>query len=86
MVKGFCVSNCPTEDFPEKTERIYLNCSNTINNPDCNVTDKNYYTSKPFINRFCIPYDYGDQEYDPYTDPDNLYTDPNTNITYIKLK
>jgi len=85
VINGFCVSNCPTVDLKEDEERIYLNCSATKNNPDCNVTKKNYYTSKSFINRFCIPYDYGDQEYDPYTDPDNLYTDPNTNITYIKL-
>ena len=46
-----------TLDLKEDEERIYLNCSATKNNPDCNVTKKNYYTFAIYISKK-IPINY----------------------------
>ena len=59
MINGFCVKECPKNDFKNKDATanpiVNLDCVPTKNNKDCNVTFENYYESKPILNRICFP-------------------------------
>ena len=88
MINGFCVRECPQNAFKDqdKTKPILLECVNTTNNGDCNVTFENYYESKPILNRICFPMTEDDEfEYDStlYREVD-IY-DPETKETFKKI-
>jgi hypothetical protein len=70
IVNAFCVNECPTKFYDKKeykNKKIILDCIPTENNPDCNVTYKNYYRSKELLKRFCFPSDTEELEFDPNT-------------------
>ena len=70
IVNAFCVNECPTKFYDKKeykNKKIILDCIPTENNPDCNVTYKNYYRSKELLKRFCFPSDTEEIEFDPNT-------------------
>ena len=72
IINGICVKTCPTDSLTESQQTYTLDCYPTKNNTNCIVTKQNYYTSKGLIERFCIPYNYGKEVYDPLTDPENI--------------
>ena len=64
IVNAFCVHECPKEKLDKndyKEKNITLDCIGTKNNPNCEVTYKNYYRSKKLLGRFCFP-DNSDEE------------------------
>lgn len=70
IVNDFCVKECPSKNYNKKEyedKKITLDCKPTENNPDCNVTYKNYYKSKNLLKRFCFPSDTEKLEFDPET-------------------
>ena len=54
-INSFCLKECPNQEFDDDLSSIKLDCYPTNENTDCTVSKKNYFTSKNFLNRFCIP-------------------------------
>ena len=70
IINAFCVKECPNAiyDIKEYTDKnISLKCKPTKNNPKCEISLKNYYPSKPIVNRFCFP----EMPEEMHFDPDN---------------
>ena len=70
IVNAFCVNECPNEKL-NKTEyenkNKTLDCLPTKNNPNCEITYKNYYRSKKLLNRFCFPDNSDEEEFNDTT-------------------
>ena len=54
-INSFCLKECPNEKFDDDLSSTQLQCFPTSQNTDCTISKKNYFTSKKFLNRFCIP-------------------------------
>ena len=74
-LSAFCVSDCFQEKLSDtETEKVF-DCKPTKLKTDCSVSKENYYTSRKFIGRFCIPWTAKEEEkYDPIEDPNNQIT------------
>ena len=58
IINGFCVKDCPDKlyDIEEyKNKDINLDCKPTKLNTRCEISLRNYYPSKPIVNRLCFP-------------------------------
>ena len=71
-LSAFCVSDCFQEKLSDtETEKVF-DCKPTKLKTDCSVSKENYYTSRKFIGRFCIPWTAKEEEkYDPIEDEKN---------------
>ena len=88
IVNAFCVKECPIMKYDKKeyaNKKIFLNCIKTSNNPDCNVTYKNYYRSKELLKRFCFPSDADKEEFDPTTQEKLLVYDYSKDINIERI-
>ena len=88
IVNAFCVEDCPSANYDKKeyeNKKIFLNCKGTENNPDCNVTYKNYYRSKNLLKRFCFPSDSDIEEFDNNTQAKILVYDYTKKINIERI-
>ena len=69
VLNAFCVKECIKTKIPEGQTYMTFDCKTTSKKTDCNVDEDNYYTSRNFIGRFCIPWTAKDEKpYDPIED------------------
>ena len=89
MINGFCVKECPKNDFKDKdastVNKVNLDCVPTKNNKDCNVTFENYYESKSILNRICFPMDDEEITIDTTNYRQIDIYDPETKSTFKKV-
>ena len=86
VINGICVRECPQKSISESLNPlIILDCKNTSNNPNCNVTYENYYQSKPVMNRICFPMKDDEIEFNETIQEKIKIYDPDTQATFIKV-
>ena len=84
VLNAFCVKDCIKTKIPEGQTYMTFDCKTTSKKTDCNVDEDNYYTSRNFIGRFCIPWTAKDEKpYDPIEDEKNRYID-DKGVVYVK--
>ena len=83
-INSFCLKECPNEKFDDDLSSTQLQCFPTSQNTDCTISKKNYFTSKKFLNRFCIP-SKKEEDNDPTKNPDNIIIGPDGE-KYIKIE
>jgi len=87
LINGVCVSSCPNKTLdPEeyKTKNFKLDCKHNGDPNKCEVTFKDYYESKEFLNRICFPKSNDEIKYNATIQYLAKIYDPNSGETFEK--
>ena len=65
-LSAVCVKTCPNDKNTEIVDgKLQLECKPTSMQTDCLISEKDYYESKPLLERICFPKSNDDISYDP---------------------
>ena len=85
-LSAVCVKTCPNDKNTEIVDgKLELECKTTSMQTDCSISEKDYYESKPLLERICFPKSNDDISYDPLKQKLVEIYDPDTGDKFKKV-
>ena len=85
-LSAVCVKTCPNDKNTEIVDgKLELECKTTSMQTDCRIFEKDYYESKPLLERICFPKSNDDISYDPLKQKLIEIYDPDTGDKFKKV-
>ena len=85
-LSAVCVKTCPNDKNTEIVDgKLELECKPTSLQTDCSIFEKDYYESKPLLERICFPKSNDDISYDPLKQKLVEIYDPDTGDKFKKV-